>query len=273
MKYYEMIEKIENSAMTEVFNFSNILVCESDNLISKIVEKLNQHSECSTTVVENKVDSIRLATSEIRATTHLQVFIFLDVDTSSAETKNALLKTCEDNSHKIMILCTRDLNSIPETLTSRCQVHRIDPMASQEIEKYLKDENMNVDSQLISFINNVDEIHQDTNFQKYLEMSEKLLTSFKAVSLSNILKSSKQIKTSKNNGEFDVSILFNVISSSVREKMITNTALPFRNLEDCHAFLEELSELRGKLMIRSINKLFVYDELIIRGYSLWNYQS
>ncbi|MCB1175562.1 MAG: DNA polymerase III subunit gamma/tau, partial [Leptospiraceae bacterium] len=71
---------------------------------------------------------------------HKKVYIIDEVHMLTTEAFNALLKTLEEPpAHVIFILATTELNKIPETILSRCQVFHFRKVALQIIQTYLRE--------------------------------------------------------------------------------------------------------------------------------------
>ena len=71
---------------------------------------------------------------------HYKVYIIDEVHMLTMESFNALLKTLEEPpSHALFVLATTELNKIPETILSRCQVFNFRKVPLKVIQNYLKD--------------------------------------------------------------------------------------------------------------------------------------
>ncbi|MBT8489611.1 MAG: DNA polymerase III subunit delta', partial [Deltaproteobacteria bacterium] len=70
-----------------------------------------------------------------------RVFIIVDAEKMNSPSANALLKTLEEpNPSNILILLTSRPYQLPETIISRCQKIRFDPIRKDAIESFLEKE-------------------------------------------------------------------------------------------------------------------------------------
>lgn len=71
---------------------------------------------------------------------HYKVYIIDEVHMLTMESFNALLKTLEEPpSHALFVLATTELNKIPETILSRCQVFNFRKVPLRILQDYLKE--------------------------------------------------------------------------------------------------------------------------------------
>jgi DNA polymerase-3 subunit delta' len=80
---------------------------------------------------EIKVDAVRELTRSLSRTpleARFQVALLLNFDQASEEAANAILKTLEEPSSSVLLCLTApDIDSLPETIVSRCEVIRLRP--------------------------------------------------------------------------------------------------------------------------------------------------
>ncbi|MGG5463123.1 DNA polymerase III subunit delta' [Clostridium sp. B9] len=78
-----------------------------------------------------------------------KVIIIHDGEKLTVAAQNALLKTIEEPLTGIfIIILSKDIDSILETIRSRCQIHRLAPLSRDEINLYIEDKYSNIDSEL-----------------------------------------------------------------------------------------------------------------------------
>src|SRR3990172_2099937 len=78
-----------------------------------------------------------------------KVFIILDCERMTTEASNSLLKVLEEPSDKTYLLMTSSKpNLLLSTITSRCQMIKLDPLSAEEIESALKKQTDNADSKI-----------------------------------------------------------------------------------------------------------------------------
>ena len=105
----------------------------------------------------NGVEEIRSLRDNVKVAPYnskYKVYIIDEVHMLSNSAWNAFLKTLEEPpSHVIFILATTELNKIPETVKSRCQIFSFNKIKENVMEEYLNDicikESINIDSDAI----------------------------------------------------------------------------------------------------------------------------
>jgi len=87
------------------------------------------HEHCIDIVdVEHNVASIR----ELKCLPHV-AYLFIGIDTWSVACYSALLKLLEDNDDSYLWLTCKSLQSVPESIVSRCKIFYMDKYSSDEI--------------------------------------------------------------------------------------------------------------------------------------------
>ncbi len=90
-----------------------------------------------------KIDQIRDLQDQIKFRPfegRKRVFVITDADRMNNESANALLKTLEEpNPSNILILTTSRIHKFPQTIISRCQKIRFNPVRSKTIASFLAD--------------------------------------------------------------------------------------------------------------------------------------
>lgn len=88
-----------------------------------------------------KVDAVRELSRGLALTpfeAKFQIALLLDFEQASQQGANALLKTLEEpNPSVIICLTARDVDSLPETIVSRCEVVRLRALAADELAQAL----------------------------------------------------------------------------------------------------------------------------------------
>lgn len=98
-------------------------------------------------------DSVSLSPSQGQ----YKIYIIDEVHMLTNEAFNALLKTLEEPpANVIFILATTELDKVPETIISRCQVHNFRPLSKEEVIKRIagvcKREKINTDIEVLELI-------------------------------------------------------------------------------------------------------------------------
>ena len=146
-------EKITNK------NHPDFLVIEPTPL-TKVKTKKSPDSEITkknnTEII--KIEQIRNVTnflSQKSIESQKKVVLIIDAHLLNEAASNCLLKTLEEPSNGIFILLTSKLNSLLETIKSRCQLVRFRSFSSKQIELFLKN---NLETSKLA-------IHKKLNFQ------------------------------------------------------------------------------------------------------------
>ncbi len=133
------------------------------------------------------IDDIRELRAAVRVlpfSSRFKVYIIDEVHMLSKDAFNALLKTLEEPpAHVVFILATTELNKVPETILSRCQVFSFrkpsQKILSEVVTRIAKDESFTIDAEsaaLIAFLG-------DGSFRDTLSVLQKIFSAAKGRSI------------------------------------------------------------------------------------------
>ena len=98
--------------------------------------------------------------------------------------------------------------------------------------------------------------------------TQKVVDNLYRVSISNGLKITKSVKTTKTaESGFDIDLFLNALEVSCKNKYIQTKDSKFIT------FGELIANNKNRFARPSINKSYELDNIIIKGWLLWNYQS
>ena len=265
----ELIKKIgENIIKNNLSHF--ITVCAPSGygkhtLCSEISKLLNAEM----IVVDNKVDSIRSTITMIYSQTQPLLYVFEDADTMSINSKNSLLKVCEEPPQSAyIVLLTENKENILPTILSRTQLFELSNYTQQELGEYLssKDLSSNTKQMILSISNCPGDIEKFLmqNNNELVSFANKVVGNLRRVSLSNALKICKQISLNKTSDGFDSILFLNSIIIECKNNFIKTRDNKY--LE----FSKYASNTKHNLSLAYINKNYEFDNFIIKGWSLWN---
>lgn len=115
--------------------------CEHCNEFAKdihpdvfIVDKIEKNKFITIDQIRELIEKLSLKA----LVTNYKIALLKEINYLNEEAANALLKVLEEPTAKtILILITSNIENLPETIVSRCQIIRFYPVPSQEIIKYL----------------------------------------------------------------------------------------------------------------------------------------
>lgn len=223
--------------------------------------------------VNNKVDSIREAISLIYSqTTCPTLYIFEDADTMSINSKNSLLKVCEEPPQAAyIILLVNSVENLLQTTLSRTRLYEFENYTRCELEEYLKLKSpQEIESNMILSVStcpgDIDKMLLPNN-KNVLSFANKVVENLKRVALSNALKIGKQISLNKNSDSMDYTLFLNAIMVVCKSKFIETKDIKYLR------FSEIASNTKHNLSLSHINNSYEFDDFIIKGWSLWNYKN
>lgn len=173
--------------------------------------------------------------------------------------QNALLKTIEEPPVGVfIIILSKDINSILETIKSRCQIHRLAPLNREEVKIYIREKYNNIDEELnrtlISFSEGipgrVDKFMSDEIFK---EIRNTVIEMLKDIGNGNInipIKYSDKFYKMKGNETEILEIITIFVRDSIVFKEIENN-LSIINGDK----IEDIREIASNLSYKKLNKI------------------
>lgn len=188
-----------------------------------------------------------------------KIFIIRDIDNSTAEAQNKLLKVLEEpNSNIYYILTTSNLENVLPTIRSRCFKVEIGAFSKAEIEKNIKISNED-DREVIlalgqGYLGKTIELSKKKNIRELFIVASSVICEMK--SSKDVIKYSKRILEKKE----DINLIFEIISQILEDLIM---------LKDKKTDLVKLSffasELSKKTMDYSMKAICEIEKLIIKA--------
>ncbi|MDU1443814.1 MAG: DNA polymerase III subunit delta' [Clostridium cochlearium] len=134
-----------------------------------------------------KVDDIREINKEVNKKPYEEdkkVIIIYNSDFMTKEAQNAFLKTIEEPPKNVFILMLcESLDSILETIKSRCQIYKLNHLSQEDMKKYINKKYPNIDAELKETLlkisdgipGKVEKFVEDENFKDIRDMSINIL--------------------------------------------------------------------------------------------------
>lgn len=166
-----MLEGLEKSIYNNKFTHAHLFVGEDgigksliSNRLGKIILGCEENSEhvdlIHWKIGKNKkslgVDDIRALNEEINKKPYEgnnKVVIIYDADKMTTQAQNAFLKTIEEPPFGVYIfLLCANLQSMLETIKSRCQIHKLNPLSPSEMEEFIKNKYSDLSEEKIKIL-------------------------------------------------------------------------------------------------------------------------
>ena len=221
---------------------------------------------------DNKVDDVReciqLAYTQISPI----IYVLKEGDSMSIAAKNSLLKLVEEppTSAHIILLVENEENML-RTILSRAFEVKMDPYTLQELRTYINNlDNEFTPEEVEEFVSICEcpgeiKLFLQPESKDLLSFCKKIVDNLPKVTLSNALKIPKKIKYNEASEGFDINLFFNTLSHLSFKKFLETRDLGYQR------FCLLISQSKGMILRPSINKLYVLDNLVIKGWQLWNY--
>ncbi len=222
------------------------------------------------TIISNSIDSIRGLISTAYNNLLDTFYVIENCDTMSDNAKNALLKLCEETPRTAyIIMLVENLDNILDTLKSRAQIYNLISYSKNELQEFMTLNNIMDNNILDVAICPGDILRlQEENNKNLFIYTKKVVDNLGRVSISNGLKIVKTINTNKTstNG-YDCDLFLNSLENACKQKYIETKDNRFIKFADI------ILDSKKALSRVSVNKLYELDNIIIKGWLLWNCHS
>lgn len=188
-----------------------------------------------------------------------KVIIVYNVNKMTEQAQNAFLKTIEEppNGVFIFLLC-ESLVNILDTIKSRCQIHKLEPLTLDKVEKYLKKKYNNITQEklllALAYSNGIpgkgDKLLSDKNFNKVRDSVVEFLIKVKTMDKVEVL-TYEQIF---NNNVNDRNDLFQCFLSLLRDVIIYKEVRNKELLINIDK-LNEIKQLCGDFSFKQLNDI------------------
>ena len=237
-------------------------------LCKEIAKLLNYDS----VFFDNKVDDVRECIQLAYTQVNPIIYILKDGDSMSIAAKNSLLKVVEEppTSAYIILLMENEENML-RTILSRAFQVKMDPYSLQELRNYINTLDNEFTEEEINKIISICECPGEIKLflqpesKELLSFCKTIIDNLPKVTLSNALKIPKKVKYNESVEGFDINLFFNTLSHLSFKKFLETRDTGYQQ------FCLLISQCKGMILRPSINKLYVLDNLIIKGWQLWNY--
>lgn len=221
---------------------------------------------------DNKVDEIRECIQLAYTQTSPIIYVLKDGDSMSIAAKNSLLKVVEEppTSAYIILLVENEQNML-NTILSRAFLLKLNPYSSLELKQYANQLDTDLTEDELNKI--IDICECPGEIKLFLEGESKDLYSFCSkvienlpkVTLSNALKIPKKVKYNDSVEGFDINLFLNTLSYLSFKEFLKDRDIGYQK------FCLLINQIKAVITKPAINKLYALDNLIIKGWSIWNY--
>lgn len=176
--------------------------------------------------------------SSIRSTIYYEdtLYIFEDLDEWSKACCSSLLKILEENRSIHFIITVKNIQNIPNTISSRCQVFQMQPYTIEQI-----------GNELCSTVGEAKLFSEDL-----LNFVDKVIDNMLTTSIWNIFKLENSIKLKESDEGFDFYLFFNMVESRLYQRIILGTS---DELKDQYSmFYYITTKYNSRINMNNLNK-------------------
>lgn len=220
---------------------------------------------------DNKVDEIRECIELAYTQTSPIIYVLKDGDSMSIAAKNSLLKVVEEppTSAYIILLVENEENML-RTILSRAFLLKMDPYSLEELNSFTTNLDTNLTTEETQEIINICDcpgeikLFLEENAKDLYSYCKKVIENLPKVTLSNALKIPKKVKYNEASEGYDINLFLNTIQHLSFKEFLKTRDIGYQR------FCLYVTEAKGMIIRPAINKLYVLDNLIIKGWNLWN---
>lgn len=218
----------------------------------------------------NKVDDLRECIQLAYEQKSPILYTISGGDTMSIAAKNSILKLIEEppNNAYIIMQIENEQSTLP-TILSRAYLCKMDNYTMQELKDYISKKDTSFTNEEIDKIVQICDSPGSINIlllpenKEIMETASKVAYNIDKITLSNLLKVSKKIKTTESTEGMDLGLFLNCLQYYVFSLFIETKD------ERYYSFYAEIIKAKGSIRSNSINKLYVLDNLLIGGWKIW----
>lgn len=219
----------------------------------------------------NKVDDLRECIDLAYQQTQPILYVLTDADTMSVAAKNSILKLIEEppkNAYIVMLVDNQE--SILATILSRARVYSLDNYSYEEIKQFLNQkETAFTQTELEQVANICDcpgmvESMLASENAEMIPLVNKLLDNISQITLSNLLKITKKFKINESSEGMDIPLFINCLQHFLYRKFLDTGEIKY------YKFYAETINTKSALRSITTNKLYSIDNLLIKGWKIWN---
>lgn len=205
------------------------------------------------------VSSIRSLIEEINKKPYesdKKVIIVYDAHKMTMQAQNAFLKTIEEPPENVVILLLcENLEVILDTIKSRCQIHKLKNLKTNEMGEFLRVNYPNLSQEEINVIiafsdgipGKAERFINDNNFKAIRDITVEILLKLDKISVGELLKYENALSKEKENFEDILTVFLSYIRDTIMYKEIEEENLIIN--------IDKLSSIKELANIFSFNKL------------------
>lgn len=266
----ELLNKITTLIENNKFpSFSILLGSEGsgkNTLVKEIVKKMGaEHYH-----IDNKISDIREFIELSNSQTGKVVYVLHDIESSSIEAKNSLLKILEEpskNSHIILLTTSKD--RLLNTILSRGVLFEMQPYSKEDFIEHINHKAIKIDlDKHLKVCSNIGELElalsMDVN--KLLGLTDKIISNIEGSTISNVLLIPNKLEITDSRNELPLFI--NSLQYSLNK--VAKQSKSIEKLDKILNSSKLLGDLRNQINNKFLNKKFILDEFLIKMWGVFN---
>lgn len=188
-----------------------------------------------------------------------KVIIIHQGDKMTAQAQNALLKTIEEPPKNVfMFILCENLESILDTIKSRCQIHRLNPLKESDMRNFLKLKYPSLDETQLKVVEafsdgipgKAETLIHDDNFNKLRESAIEILGNIKKVSTEELLGYEDYFTKLSDSWQSIINIIITILRDTIIYKEVGDENLII-NVDK----LQNIKELANMFSLSKLNDI------------------
>ncbi|EQB89268.1 DNA polymerase-3 subunit delta' [Clostridium punense] len=188
-----------------------------------------------------------------------KVIVIHQGDKMTAQAQNALLKTIEEPPKNVfMFILCENLESILDTIKSRCQIHRLNPLKESDMRNFLKLKYPSLDETQLKVVEafsdgipgKAETLIHDDNFNKLREAAIEILGNIKKVSTEELLGYEDYFTKLSDSWQSIINIIITILRDTIIYKEVGDENLII-NVDK----LQNIKELANMFSLSKLNDI------------------
>lgn len=197
-----------------------------------LINEIAESKDICVLSIEDNVNAIR----EIYEYDYSNVlYLLADIDSWSKNSLNAILKLLEENESSYFCLTCKNIQNLPNTIVSRCQVFYMEPYSKEEIGN--------------EYCINIGQANLFS--QELLNFVDKVIDNIDTTPIANVFKLEQSINVADNKG-FDFELFFQVMQSRLLSRIIQ--APSSESLDKLNKYIIVTTKYNLEITVKSVNK-------------------
>lgn len=163
------------------------------------------------------------------------LYLFADIDSWSKTSLNAILKLLEENESNYFCLTCKNIQNLPDTIISRCQVFYMEPYSNDEIGN--------------EYCINIGQANLFS--QELLDFVDKIIDNIDKASISNVFRIENSINVSDNRG-YDFELFFQVMQTRLLARFLQASSGEY--LDKLNRYIQITTKYNLEITVKSANK-------------------